>query len=439
MFSRMYLASQRPCGRLFAACSIAALTWLLTAAPARAHSETADPAGALSLPQAVALALQADPSLEAVASRQRALEEQAVADGALPDPMLRTGVLSLPTDSWNLGQEPMTQVVVGISQKFPRGRTRELRSEQTREQSAALDETLADQRLRIALSVREDYLEVLKQLRLASINEEAIEAFRDLADITEDYYATGRVQQQDVLRAAVELAKVEDRSTRIAQEQDRARARLETWIGAAAYRDFAADWPPLGPAPSLDGIRASLPEHPRIAALSQRMAVADTGIELAEQRYRPEFGVDLAYGARSGDNMDGGARADLFSVMVTMDLPLFPRNRQDRYKAVAVSEASATAFERDDAYRRMLAEAKLHLATRERQQERLNRFETDLLPDADYNAEASYAAYQSAVESLTTLMRARITEYELQLEYAELRAEILKTQARLQYLLGEKA
>jgi hypothetical protein len=34
-------------------------------------------------------------------------------------------------------------------------------------------------------------------------------------------------------------------------------------------------------------------------------------------------------------------------------------------------------------------------------------------------------------------MRAHITEYELQLEYAELRAEQLKTQARLRYLEGE--
>jgi hypothetical protein len=34
-------------------------------------------------------------------------------------------------------------------------------------------------------------------------------------------------------------------------------------------------------------------------------------------------------------------------------------------------------------------------------------------------------------------MRARITEYDLQLEYAGLLAEMLKTRARLAYLQGE--
>ena len=58
----------------------------------------------------------------------------------------------------------------------------------------------------------------MKQVRLAVINKEAEAAFTDLEDITQEYYATGRVQQQDVLRAAVELAKVQERSVRISEE-----------------------------------------------------------------------------------------------------------------------------------------------------------------------------------------------------------------------------
>ena len=38
-----------------------------------------------------------------------------------------------------------------------------------------------------------------------------------------------------------------------------------------------------------------------------------------------------------------------------------------------------------------------------------------------------------------SVMRARITEFELQLEYASLRAEALKTRARLRYLEGESS
>jgi len=391
----------------------------------------------LSLDQAEALALRADPSLQSLDSRRTAMEELAVASEQLPDPTLRAGLMSLPTDSWNLGQEPMTQAVIGVTQKFPRGHSRALRSEQMLEQAAALDESLRDQRLQIVLAVREGYLEVLKQERLAAINGEAMRAFADLAEITEDYYATGRVQQQDVLRAAVELAKVEDRGTRIAQEEERARARLETWIGPDAWLDLDADWPNLGTAPPVDQLKSDLAEHPRIAALQRQAVAADTGVELAEQRYKPEFGIDLAYGARGGNNPDGSSRSDLFSVMVMMDLPLFHKNRQDRYKAAALSESSAALFDRDDSFRRMSSEAAMQLATLERQQERLQLFEQRLLPDAGFNSEAAFSAYQAALESLTTLMRARITEYDLQLEYAALRAEALVTLARLRYLEGD--
>ena len=205
----------------------------------------ASQAAGLTLENAQALALREDPLLRSVESKSESLRELAVASEQWPDPMLRMGLVSLPTDSWRLGREPMTQVQVGLSQKFPRGQSRALQAEQLLEKSQALDESFDDQRLRIVLAVREDYLEVLKQIGRADINAAAIAAFGELSDITQEYYATGRVQQQDVLRAAVELAKAEDRAARIAQDEERARARLASWIGAAAMGDFEQEWPRL--------------------------------------------------------------------------------------------------------------------------------------------------------------------------------------------------
>lgn len=392
----------------------------------------------LSLQAAEALALRQDPSVEAVESRRQALEEMAVASAQLPDPMVKAGLMSLPTDTWKLDQEPMTQVLVGISQKFPRGKSRELRSEQYNEKSRALDETAQDTRLRIRLSVRDAYLDVLRQIKLAQVNDEAITAFADLEDITQDYYATGRVQQQDVLRASVERAKAEDRATRIAEDEEHARAQLAAWIGDEAYTQMDSDWPALPAVADQDTLEKGLMEHPRIAALQQQATAADTGVELARQRYKPEFGVDLAYGARSGNNMDGSSRSDLFSVMLVMDLPLFHENRQDRYVAAAVSQSSAAQFDRDDMLRRMASQVRAAASARQRQLERQERYQKHLLPDAQFNADAAFSAYQAALESLTTLMRARITEYDLQLDYVRLQADLLKTQAQLLYLQGEE-
>jgi outer membrane protein TolC len=303
--------------------------------------------------------------------------------------------------------------------------------------SQGLTEIARDQELRILLQVREQFLEVAKQKHLARINAEAITAFTDVADITKDYYATGRVHQQDVLQAVVELAKVEDRATRIAQDEDQARARLAMWIGDAAYRDLQDTWPRFSTDKSADVIKESLPAHPRIQALQKNISAAETGVELAKQKYKPEFALDVTYGARGGTNPNGSSRSDMLTVMVLMDVPLFTKNRQDRVVAAQIAESSAAMYSRDDLLRRMRSEVDFNLATYQRQQQRLDLYENSLLPEAAFSSEASFGAYQSSLEDLTTLLRTRITEFDLQFEHARLLAEVRKTEARLLYLEGE--
>ena len=394
-------------------------------------------ASGLSLKAVEDLALASDPGVKSVESNRLALEEMSVAARALPDPLLKMGLVSLPMDSFNLGQEAMTQVQLGVIQKFPRGKSRSLRSEQIGLKSQGLGELARDQELRIVLSVREQFLEVAKQQRLARINSEAIRAFSDLAEITQDYYATGRVHQQDVLQAAVELAKVEDRATRIAQDEEQARSRLALWIGDAAWRDLEDQWPRFASPDSADELKDALLDHPRVLAVQKQVRAAETGVELAKQKYKPEFALDLTYGGRAGTNPDGSSRPDLLTLMLVMDVPLFHKNRQDRVVAAQVAESSAAMFSRDDIIRRLKSEVDFHLATFQRQQQRIELFETTLLPEASFSSEASFGAWQSSIEDLTTLLRTRITEFDLQLEHARLQSEVLKTQARLKYLEGK--
>ncbi len=383
------------------------------------------------------LALREDPSVEVIKANRHALDELSVAPGQLPDPMLKLGLISLPTDTFHLGQEAMTQVQVGLIQKFPRGHTRALSAQQIKQRSEGLDETVVEQKLRILLDVREQFLETIKQQQLLTINAEAIRVFSELADVTQDYYATGKVNQEDVFQASVEVAKVEERAQRILQEEERARARLATWIGEVAYQDLAQGWPPLE-APSSDAvIQENLKNHPRILALDKNIAASETGVELARQKYKPEFSLDITYGGRGGTGPDGTSRPDLLSAMVVMDLPLFHKNRQDRVTAASIAQSSAAMYTRDDVYRRMLREIDLHTSTLRRQQERFSLFNTILVPESEASSVASFEAYQSSVGDLTTLLRAQLTEFELRLDQARLQAEILKTQARLLYLEGE--
>src|SRR5210317_2136950 len=98
-----------------------ALLAVLATLPAHARQDTP-----LTLAEAEALALVAEPGQQALEFRAAALDEQAVLAGELPDPMLRVGLNNFPLESGGFSTEGMTQAMIGYRQAFPAGKTRSL-------------------------------------------------------------------------------------------------------------------------------------------------------------------------------------------------------------------------------------------------------------------------------------------------------------------------
>jgi len=391
----------------------------------------------LTIDEASQLALKNDYTLRAIYARSESMSELSVATEKLPDPQLKLGFANLPTDTFNLGQEAMTQTVIGVRQMFPRGQTRSLNSARITESVSRNNAEAEDRKQQLQLAVRELYTRIYLHQEREKILRQSQLVFADLAEITRDYYASGRAHQQDVVQARLELSRVEERLAGIQQQQERARARLAEWIGADAYRELEPQWPLIKQPESAQQIISNLTEHPRLRAWQHEITRSKTSEEIARQAYKPGFAVDLAYGGRGGQNPDGSDRSDFLSVFVTMDIPLFTKNHQDRVLASNIADTSATQFARDNIYRSMKARVEENSVTLLRERERLGLYEDVLLPQAAFNAEAAFEAYQDAVDDLTTLMRARIGEYELKLSHAALRADEIITRARLLYLQGE--
>jgi len=391
----------------------------------------------LTIQEAGQLALNNDYTLRAINARSESMSELSVATGKLPDPQLKLGFANLPTDTFNFSQEPMTQAVIGVRQMFPRGQTRSLNSARINESVAGKNAEAEDRKQQILLAVREEYTRIYLHQERERILRQSLVVFADLAEITRDYYASGRAHQQDVVQAQLELSRVQERLAGIKQQEDQARARLAERIGENAYRKLDAQWPQIDQPESAQRIIAGLADHPRLRTWEHEIAKSRTSEEIARQAYKPGFAVDLAYGGRGGQNPDGTNRSDFLSVFVTMDIPLFTNNRQDRVLASSIADTSATQYTRDNIYRAMKARVEEHSATLLHERERLGLYEDMLLPQAEFNAETAFEDYQDAVDDLTTLMRARIGEYELKLSYAALRADEIITRARLLYLQGE--
>ncbi|HEY9119752.1 MAG TPA: TolC family protein, partial [Marinobacter sp.] len=80
----------------------------------------------LELSHVINAAIENDPWLRQSGQLQAALLDEAVAEGALPDPRVTISAANLPTDTFDTGQEAMTQATIGVTQRIPRGESRQL-------------------------------------------------------------------------------------------------------------------------------------------------------------------------------------------------------------------------------------------------------------------------------------------------------------------------
>ncbi len=388
----------------------------------------------LTLERAEDLALARDPAVIAAEARAGALRDQAVAAGQLPDPKLLLGLWNVPVDDFSLSREPTTQLRTGIRQAFPRGNSLQYRQRSTEWMSKAEDARTELTRRQIRRDVREAWLELYYQQRAGEIVEQSRGLFQQLVDITRSHFATGRVSQQDVLQAQLELSRLDDRATRIAKQAEVQRARLGRWLGERAWSDVDERFPALPAVPDREQLRAALPAHPAIAAASARVEARQQLVQVAREQYKPGFNLGVEYRKRFGDNPDGTSRNDMVAAMVTLDLPVFTEKRQDRQLAASQSLADAAIQAREERLRELQRMLDSEYARWKRLGEQEVLYRDKLLREAHANADAAISSYQNGINEFTTLMRARLMELEVRLQDMRIRVDRARTAARLLFL-----
>lgn len=389
---------------------------------------------ALTLKASEQLALAADPAIVAGRSRAQALQDQAVADGQLPDPKLLVGVWNVPLDDFSMKKEPASQFRTGIRQAFPRGHSLRYRRQRTEWLSVAETARMQNTRKEIQRDVRQKFLELYYQEKAAGIIERTHKLFEQLVDITRAHYASGRVSQQDVLQAQLELSRLDDRATRIEERRDVQRASLSRWIGDAAWQAIDPQFPKLADVPPYEELKSTLPKHPAIKSASARVEASQQSVKEAREQYKPGFDVGLEYRKRFGNNADGSDRPDQMAAMITLDLPLFTEKRQDKRLSASQQKTQAAIQMREQKLRELQRTLASDYARWQRLGEQETLYHERLLHEAGDNAEAAVNAYQSGLNEFTTLMRARITELDIRLRDIRIRIDRAKTQTRLLYL-----
>jgi outer membrane protein TolC len=390
----------------------------------------------LTIAEAEDLALAAEPGQQALRARAASLEEQAVVAGALPDPMLRVGLNNYPIQSGDFTTEGMTNVGATYRQAFPRGDTRSLGNLKFTHLADAQRQEADARGKDVLAAARVAWLDLYYWSKARDLVRESRPFFEDLVTITRSLYAVGRRNQQDVLRADLELSRLDDRLIDIERQQRRARAQLGEWIGDAAERRVADKLPQWDAAPPLESLVATLREHPALQAADARIAAQDAGVELAEQRSKPGWALDVGYSYRDGALPNGDPRSDFITVGVTVDLPFFSRRSVDSTLSAALQDRSAAQADKE----RMLRSLESRLATEYSRWQELSRrlalYEERILVQASDHAQAALLAYQNDRGNFADVMRGYIDDLNTRIDYVRLNVEREQAYAVLANLGG---
>tara|TARA_R110002094_G_scaffold122172_3_gene117120 strand:+ start:102 stop:662 length:561 start_codon:yes stop_codon:yes gene_type:complete len=183
-------------------------------------------------------------------------------------------------------------------------------------------------------------------------------------------------------------------------------------------------------------MRADLVTHPALKAADARIDARRAGIDLAKERYKPGWALDLGYGYRDGTLPSGSPRSDFVSLSVTVDLPLFRKNRQDRRLAAALSERRAATESKDELLRRLGSQLDAEYARWHDLSRRVDLYERLILTQAKDQANAALAAYQSEASDFADVMRGFIDELNTRLDHIRLQTERAQSYAVLANLGG---
>lgn len=396
----------------------------------------------LALDSALTEALSSNPSLAAIQARAKALAEIPDQADALPDPRLSLKVVNLPLDTFSFSQEGMTQLQVGITQALPYPGKLALRSQAASFEASAAEADVNERRLQLARDVKTVWWNLFYLDRALEVVARNQMLLKQIINVGETRYQVGQGQQQDILLAQLELSKLHDSAIRIQNMRDNEVARLNVLLGRPTNSSIQLPPSVAEELPALMNVTAlqKRAESSRAVLLAQqkRIGAARSRVDLAKKEYAPDFQLGAVYGLRDGTNPDGSSRADMGSIMFSMNLPLYTHNKQDR----AVDQRNAEWIQQKHRLKdqRNQVSSQVQQATTDylRAGERAQLFKQQILPQATQTVDTMLAGYQVGKVDFLSLLRSQTTLYDYKTQYWKAFSSANQALARLIAAVGEE-
>jgi len=388
------------------------------------------------LPELLAYARVHNPALQAAFEGWRIALEQVTIGSALPNPRLTLG---------GYLSEVETRVgpidgSIGIAQPLPWFGKLQLQGDMAFEASEAAREQLEDERLSLDQRLRDAWYEyswVEQAILITQRNQELLAHWESVA---RSRNATGLGNHADVIRAQVELGKLEDR----VQTLKDLRRPLEARVNAALNRPSAALLPKplakLPEAPELDEalLAAALEaSNPKLRAMHHRIRSSELGVDLADKAFYPDLvlGVDYTLVGSAINPALSGSGEDAIALKLGIDLPIW-RSKLNAGARASEALARQARLEQSDMLNQLQAELEMALYQFRDADRRVELFNQSLIPKGEESIQALDIAYQSGDQGFLDLIDAQRVLLEFQLQAVRASSDRARAVAKLMMVSG---
>jgi len=373
------------------------------------------------------------PRLAVASARVDAAQARIGPAGRWPDPSLQFQLMNRDLPGFGLNKTlGMNQIQ--LMQMVPiAGRTglaQEAASAEALAEEASAREAGAEVRARAAMS----FYDLYAAERSLSVMTGSRRLLTDVGRAAEVMYAEGRGSQADVLRAQVELARMDEEIIGMEAMRESMKARLAAMLvlPADSLPDPAL---PLMPAtlPARDSLeRLALEYRPMIEAGRARISAADATARRVGREIWPDLTLGVIYGQRPMD----GETERMMSLMFGFTLPITAGSNQKQMAAEARAMAamySADLAEMATSTRARIGELHADLV-------RFHRltalYRTTLLPQAEASATSAEAGYRSGLAPFMALLDARMTVLRVRVDLIRAQAATGRALAEIEMLTG---
>jgi cobalt-zinc-cadmium efflux system outer membrane protein len=392
----------------------------------------ADEGPPLTLKAALDEAIANNLNLTALRAQVQVTRQRPAQERSLAPPMLEATIWQWPVNSINPANTNMYMFMVG--QELPGRGKRELRAVVAEKDSALAQADVTIRTRQIVNEVKQAYAVLFIARKATEIHLASVELLRQIADVSQAKYATGRISQQDVLKPVVELSKVHGDLLMFEEQAGIAAARLNVLLARAPEAPIGPLTEPTDqsrlPA-STELQRLALDHQPELQRAHLEIERAEAELASAKREYTPDFTVQGGYLL-----MPNQPDSWLARVGVTWPRAPWSRGKISAHIMEQIA-ASETAKARESAMRNMVRLAVQEAYVRAKSaQDRAALVRTTILPQAQQTLDVSLIAYQTDRVDFQAVIDNQRTLLDAQLGYVRALSEFEQATADLERAVG---